>query len=62
MVRVGCLGGTVVKNLPSSAGERDSIPGSGRCLGVGNFPEFLENSMDRGAWWSAVHGVTKRWP
>ena len=21
----------------------------------------LENPMDRGAWWAAVHGVTKRW-
>ena len=21
----------------------------------------LENSMDRGAWWAAVHGVTKSW-
>ena len=21
----------------------------------------LENSMDRGAWWSIVHGVTKTW-
>ena len=22
----------------------------------------LENSMDRGAWWATVHGVTKNWP
>ena len=21
----------------------------------------LENSMDSGAWWAAVHGVTKSW-
>ena len=21
----------------------------------------LENSMDRGAWWATVHGVTKTW-
>ena len=21
----------------------------------------LENSMDRGAWWAAVHGVAKSW-
>ena len=21
----------------------------------------LENPMDRGAWWAAVHGVTKSW-
>ena len=32
---------------------------SGR--GNGNPPQysFLENPMDRGAWWDAVHGVTK---
>ena len=22
---------------------------------------YLENPMDRGAWWAAVHGVTKSW-
>ena len=22
---------------------------------------FLENSMDRGAWWATVHGVAKTW-
>ena len=22
---------------------------------------FLENPMDRGAWWAAVHGVAKSW-
>ena len=41
----------------------DSIPGSGRSPGEGNgYPlqySFMENSMDRGAWWAAVHGVTK---
>ena len=21
----------------------------------------MENSMDRGAWWATVHGVTKSW-
>ena len=21
----------------------------------------LENSMDRGAWWATVHGVSKNW-
>ena len=24
-------------------------------------PTCLENSMDRGAWWAIVHGVTKSW-
>ena len=40
-------------------------PGLGRCPGEGNgnplqYP-CLENSMDRGAWWATVHGVTKSW-
>ena len=39
------------------------IPGSGRSPGGGNgYPRqyfYLENSMNRGAWWAAVHGVTK---
>ena len=39
------------------------IPGSGRSLGEGNgHPlqySWLENSMDRGAWWATVHGAAK---
>ena len=27
--------------------------------GNGNQCSYLENPMDRGAWWAAVHGVTK---
>ena len=56
----------MVKDLLAKAGEaRDvgSIPGSGRSPGVENGNPFqysyLENSMDRGAWWAAVHGVAK---
>ena len=34
-------------------------------IGVGNGNPLqyscLENSMDRGAWWAAVHGITKSW-
>ena len=49
----------MVKNLPAKAGDtRDtgSIPGLGRSLKVGNgtplqYP-YLENPMDRGAWWA----------
>ena len=55
-----------VKNPPASAGEvRDvgSIPGSGRSLGGGHGDPLqyscLENSMDRGAWQTIVHGITK---
>ena len=49
----------MVKTLPASAGDpRDvsSIPGSGRSPGGGNGNPFhhsyLENPMDRGAWWA----------
>ena len=41
------------------------IPGLGRSPGGrnGNPLQYscLENSMDRGAWWATVHGVTKSW-
>ena len=41
------------------------IPGLGRSPGVGNGNllqySFLEISMDRGAWWARVHGVTESW-
>ena len=47
----------------SSAGDLGSVPGSGRSPGERNGYPFqyscLENSMDRGAWWATVHGVTK---
>ena len=56
----------MVKNLPGDAGDMGdmhSIPGSGRSTGVGNgnplHYSFLENSMDRGAWWATVHEVPK---
>ena len=56
----------LVKNLPASAGgARDAgwIPESGIYSGVGNGNPLqyscLENSMDRGIWWTTVHGVAK---
>ena len=59
----GFLGGSVVKNPPAKAGDSSSIPGSGRSSGEGNGNPLqyscLENSMDRGAWWATVCGVTK---
>ena len=57
----------VVKNPPANAGDardKGSISGLGRSPGGGNGNPLqyssLENSMDRGAWWAAVHGVTKK--
>ena len=56
----------LVKNLPANTGDlkdTGSIPGWGRSLGGGhgNLLQYscLENSMDRGAWWTTVHGVTQ---
>ena len=51
----GCFpGGSVVKNLPTNAGDTDLIPRSGRSPGEGNSNllqySCLENPMDRGAW------------
>jgi len=50
----------MVKNLPAMqetwVGE---IPGEGN--GKPLQYSCLENSMDRGAWWAVVHGVTKSW-
>ena len=56
----------VVKNPPANAGDiKDvgSIPGLGRSSGGGRGNplqySFLENPMDRGAWWPTVHGAAK---
>ena len=55
--------GSVVKNLPASAGDMGFIPRLERFPGVGNGNPLqyscLENSMDRGVWWATVHGVAK---
>ena len=55
----------VVKYLPASAGDVDSIPGSGRCGGGGNGNPLqyscLENPVDGGARWAVGHGVPKSW-
>ena len=45
-----------------NAAEPGLIPGVGRAPGVGAWQStplsLLENPMDRGAWWAAVHKVT----
>ena len=63
---IGFPNGSVVKILPASAGDvgdASLIPGLGRSLGGGNGNllqySCLENSMNRGAWWATVHGITK---
>ena len=52
------------KESPSSAGDLGSVPGLGRSPGKGNGNPLqysdLENSMNRGAWQAAVHGITEK--
>ena len=56
----------MVKNSPANAadvGDVDLIHGLGGSPGEGNvYPlqySCLENPMDRGAWWTIVHGIAK---
>ena len=59
----GFPGGSVVKNQPANAGDVELTPGPGRSPGEGNGNSlqysFLENHMDRGAWWATPSEVTK---
>ena len=64
----GVPGGSVIKNVPANAGaagNAGSVPRLGRPPGEGNDNALQyfcrENSMDRGAWWATVHGVTENW-
>ena len=60
----GLPGGSVVKNLPFSAGDSSSNPGLGRSLGEGNGNPLQYSIL---AWeipwreeqWATFHGVTK---
>ena len=57
----GFPGGTVVKNPAANAGDARDL---GQILGLGRFPvagngsplqySYLENPMDRGAWWPGM--------
>ena len=55
--------GLVGKEAAPNAEEPGSVPEWGRSPreGNGNALQYscLENSMDKGAWWATVHGVTK---
>ena len=60
---MGFLGGSDGKESACNVVELGSIPGSGRSPGEGTaYPlqySCLKNPIDRGDWWSSVHGVTK---
>ena len=59
---------SVVKNPSANAGD---IRDTGSILGLGRSPRrghgiplqysCLENPMDRGAWWTTSHNITKSW-
>ena len=56
-------GGSNGKEFTCNAGNLGLIPGLGKSPGEGNGNPLqyscLENSIDRGAWWATVHGVSK---
>ena len=60
---LGFPGHSEVEDPPANARDAGSIPESGRSSEEENGNplqySFLESTMDRGAWWAAVHGVTK---
>ena len=55
--------GSAGKEFACYAGDLGSIPGLGRSHGEGKmYPlqySYLDSPMDRGAWWTTVHGVTR---
>ena len=60
---MGFPGGSDGKESACNAGDLGSVLGLGRSPGEenGNPPQYscLDNTMDRGAWWATVRGVTK---
>ena len=59
------VGSSDGKESTCNARDLGLTPGLERSPGEGNgyLPQYscLENSMDRGAWWAIVSGVTKSW-
>ena len=53
------------KESACNAGDLSLTPGLGRSPGGGHGNplqcSYLENPMDRGAWWATVHGVAQSW-
>ena len=60
---MGFPGGSDGKESSCNARDPSLIPESGRSSGKGNDNPLqhscVGNSMDKGAWWATVHGVTK---
>ena len=65
-ILLGFPGGSDGNKFAYSTGDLDLIPGLGRrSPGEGNGYTLryscLGNSMDRGAWWATIPGVSKSW-
>ena len=64
-IYMGFPGGSESKGSVCNTEDLGLIPRLGRSPGEGNgYPlqySCLENPMDRGAWWAAVHAVAKSW-
>ena len=62
---IGNQGGAGSKEPAYSKGDPGLIPGSGRSSGEGHGNPLqyscLENLIDRGAWQTTVHEVSKSW-
>ena len=62
MYSIYSLVAQLVKKSACNPGDTGSTPGLGRYPGGGHGDPLqhscLENSMDGGTWWEAVHGVT----
>ena len=70
-INLGFPSGAMVKNPPAKARyAREEVRSLGQENPPGNLStsaensnllqySYLKNSMDRGAWWATVHGVTK---
>ena len=63
VIMLGFPGGSDNKETACNAGDPGLIPWCGRSLGKGNGDplhcSWLENSMNKGALWATVYGVTK---
>ena len=63
LVLHGFLGGSESEESACNAGDLGSIPGIGKSPAERNDNplqySWMENSMDRGAWWATVYGVAK---
>ena len=62
---VSFSGGSEGKESVCNVGDPGSIPVLGKTPreGNGNLLQYsyLENPIDRGAWWATVHGVANSW-